>query len=183
MQLLIALGPDYTNANLVGSVADNLSTIDYNPIGSYLTYRPLDRDYYTNKLNAQAEATRRAIVDQSGGNRATATAGILAADYNAQNRLGDLARQAEEYNMAQRERVEAFNRGTNQFNSELAMRAAMANQQNNELRLRARSTQAPRCLSAVLYRARRLSASPARPFLPKTAQLARFLATTSTFTT
>lgn len=134
--------PDYTNANLVGSVVDNLSTIDYNPIGSYLTYRPLDRDYYTNKLNAQAEATRRAIIDQSGGNRATATAGILAADYNAQNRLGDLARQAEEYNMAQRERVEAFNRGTNQFNSELAMRAAMANQQNNELRLRARSTQA-----------------------------------------
>lgn len=48
---------------------------------------------------------------------------------------------------------------------------------------RARSTQAPRCSSAVLYRTRRLSASPARPFLPKTAQLARFLATTSTFTT
>lgn len=134
--------PDYTNANLVGSVVDNLSTIDYNPIGSYLTYRPLDRDYYTNKLNAQAEATRRAIVDQSGGNRATALAGLLAADYNAQNVLGDLARQAEEYNFNQRKDVETFNRGTNQFNSEMGLKASIANQANDKLRLQARTTQA-----------------------------------------
>lgn len=134
--------PDYTNAGLVGGVADNLTDIEVSPIGNYLTYRPLDRNYYLNKLNAQAGATRRAIVNQSGGNRATAVAGLLAADYNALGRMGDLARQAEEYNMAQRERVEAFNRGTNQFNAELALKAAIANQRNDELRLKARTTQA-----------------------------------------
>lgn len=134
--------PDYTNAGLVGGVADNLTDIEVSPIGNYLTYRPLDRNYYLNKLNAQAGATRRAIVNQSGGNRATAVAGLLAADYNALGRMGDLARQAEEYNMAQRERVEAFNRGTNQFNAELALKAATANQRNDELRLKARTTQA-----------------------------------------
>lgn len=134
--------PDYTNAGLVGGVADNLTDIEVSPIGNYLTYRPLDRNYYLNKLNAQAGATRRAIVNQSGGNRATAVAGLLAADYNALGRIGDLARQAEEYNMAQRERVEAFNRGTNQFNSEMALRAAIARQRNDELRLKARTTQA-----------------------------------------
>ena len=134
--------PDYGNADLVGSAVDNLTDIEFTPIGNYLTYRPLDRNYYINKLNAEAGATRRAIVNQSGGNRATAMAGLLAADYNTLGRMGDLARQAEEYNMAQRERVEAFNRGTNQFNSEMLLKAAIAKQANDKLRLQARTAQA-----------------------------------------
>lgn len=134
--------PDYGNADLVGSAVDNLTGIEFTPIGNYLTYRPLDRNYYINKLNAEAGATRRAIVNQSGGNRATAIAGLLAADYNTLGRMGDLARQAEEYNMAQRERVEAFNRGTNQFNSEMLLKAAIAKQANDKLRLQARTAQA-----------------------------------------
>ena len=134
--------PDYSNADLVGSAVDNLTNVESTPIGNYLTYRPLDRNYYINKLNAQAGATRRAIVNQSGGNRATALAGLLAADYNAQNTLGNLARQAEEYNFNQRKEVEAFNRGTNQFNSEMGLKAAIANKENDKLRLQARIQQA-----------------------------------------
>ena len=134
--------PDYGNADLVGSAVDNLTNVESTPIGNYLTYRPLDRNYYINKLNAQAGATRRAIVNQSGGNRATALAGLLAADYNAQNTLGNLARQAEEYNFNQRKEVEAFNRGTNQFNSEMGLKAAIANKENDKLRLQARTQQA-----------------------------------------
>lgn len=134
--------PDYGNADLVGSAVDNLTNVEFTPIGNYLTYKPLDRNYYINKLNAQAGATRRAIVNQSGGNRATALASLLAADYNAQNSLGDLARQAEEYNFNQRKEVEAFNRGTNQFNSEMALKAALANKENEKTRLQARITQA-----------------------------------------
>lgn len=134
--------PDYSNADLVGSSLDNLTRVSAKPIGNYLTYKPLDRNYYLNKLNSQSAATRRAIVEQSGGNRASAMAGILAADYNALNSLGDLARKAEEYNQAQRERVESFNRGTNQFNSEMALKAAIANKENDKIRLQARTTQA-----------------------------------------
>lgn len=134
--------PDYGNADLVGSAVDNLTDVEFTPIGNYLTYRPLDRNYYINKLNAEAGATRRAIVNQSGGNRATAIAGLLAADYNALGRMGDFARQAEEYNMAQRERVEAFNRGTNQFNSEMGLKASIARQANDKLRLQAKIAQA-----------------------------------------
>ena len=134
--------PDYDNADLVGKAVDNLTNIEFTPIGNYLTYKPLDRNYYINKLNAQAGATRRAIVNQSGGNRATALASLLEADYNAQNSLGNLARQAEEYNFNQRKEVEAFNRGTNQFNSEMALKAALANKENEKTRLQARITQA-----------------------------------------
>lgn len=131
--------PDYSSADAILDAANtvgNYTPVSYKPIGDYLTYNPLDRNYYSNKLGAQANATRRAIVNQSAGNRATAVAGLLAADYNAQGRLGDLARQAEEYNLGQRERVATFNRGTNQFNSEMGLKAAMANQ---EAALRARS--------------------------------------------
>lgn len=133
---------DYSNVDLIQDVIDNLQAVSYKPVGNYLTYRPFDRNFYINKLNSQASATRRAIEGLSGGNRATKIAGIVASDYNTQGRLGDLARQAEEYNLAQRERVEAFNRGTNQLNSEMGLRAGLINKQNDELRLKSAITQA-----------------------------------------
>ncbi len=123
--------PDYSNADaMLDATANggNYMPVSEAPLGDYLTYNPFDRNYYINKLNAESGATRRAIVNQSAGNRATALAGLLAADYNTQGKLGDLARQAEEYNLGQKERVATFNRGTNQFNSEMGLKAAMANQ-------------------------------------------------------
>lgn len=133
---------DYSNIDLIGDVADNLSTVSYKPIGNYLTYKPLDREYYLNKLSAQSGATRRSIENLSGGNRATKMANLLAADYNAQTKMGDLIRQSEEYNNAQRQRVEEFNRGTNMFNSQSALKASQINKQNDELRLKAAITEA-----------------------------------------
>lgn len=123
--------PDYSNADAILDATANggkYTPVSFSPLGNYLTYQPFDRNYYINKLNAQAGATRRAIINQSAGNRATALAGLLAADYNVQGKLGDLARQAEEYNLAQKEKVATFNRGTDQFNSEMGLKAAMANQ-------------------------------------------------------
>lgn len=134
--------PDYTTANMVGDSVKNLSTVDYNPVGNYLTYNPLDRNYYANKLNAQSGAVARDIVNASGGNRATAAAGLLAADYNAGMKLGNLNRQAEEYNLNQRQQIEAFNRQTNLSNSQGLLQADQINKQNDELRMRAQITKA-----------------------------------------
>lgn len=121
--------PDYSSANAIleaANQAGNYTPIGYTPIGNYLQYRPFDRNFYLNKLNAQAGATRRAIMNTTSPSR---NAALLAADYNAQGRLGDLARQAEEYNLAQRQAVETFNRATNQANAEMGLKAAMANQE------------------------------------------------------
>lgn len=129
--------PDYSSADAILEVANsagNYTPIGYTPIGNYLQYRPLDRNYYINRLDAQAGATRRAIMNTTSPSR---NAALLAADYNAQGRLGDLARQAEEYNLAQRQAVETFNRGTNMANAEMGLKAAMANQ---EAALKARSS-------------------------------------------
>lgn len=123
--------PDESSANAILTAAreaGQYTPISFNPIGDYITYNPFDRDYYINKLNAESGAARRAIINQSSGNRGNAMAGILAADYNAQNQLGALARQAEEYNLAQRQKVAEFNRGTNMFNTEGIFKADTANQ-------------------------------------------------------
>lgn len=144
--------PDYSSSDAILNAANEAgryTPVGFNPLGDYLTYRPFDRNYYINKLNAQSGATRRAIVNQSAGNRAIALAGLLAADYNAQGKLGDLARQAEEYNLGQRERVATFNRGTNQFNSEMGLKAAMANQ---EAALKARSSRLSGVAQAMAMR-------------------------------
>lgn len=144
--------PDYYNADLIGNVDltegidfNSLSPSDYakyltqtkakastigaETIGDYLSYNPLDTQYTLNKMNQQAAATRRAIMNTSGGNSAAARASLLAADYNAQNAVGEALRQDAQYNQAMKERVAAFNRGTNQYNADAATRAAMANQQ------------------------------------------------------
>lgn len=123
--------PDYGNAEAVLEAAKGAGTyqpVRFNPIGNYLTYRPFDRDYYINKMNAEAGATRRSLLNTSGGNRGTAMAGILAADNNYLNQIGGLARQAEEYNLAQRQQVEDFNRSTNITNSQGFLQADIANQ-------------------------------------------------------
>lgn len=134
--------PDYSNPSMITDAATNLSTVPFTPVSNYLSYNPLDRDFYLNRLGQNAAATRRALLNTSGGNRLQAQAGILAADYNYGTSIGQLAREAEQYNQAQRERVEAFNRATNQFNTEGAMRAAIANKQNDELRFRGAITAA-----------------------------------------
>lgn len=141
--------PDYTSANTIleaANQAGNYTPIGYTPIGNYLQYRPFDRNFYLNKLNAQAGATRRAIMNTTSPSR---NATLLAADYNAQGRLGDLARQAEEYNLAQRQAIETFNRGTNQANAEMGLKAAMANQ---EAALKSRSSRLSGIAQAMAVR-------------------------------
>lgn len=133
--------PDYSNTKLIQDATDRIKPISYTPIGTYLSYNPFDKNFYSSRLAEQAGATRRAITNQA-INPGAAMAGLLAADYNAQTQLGGLFRQAEEYNQAQREKVAGFNRQTDAMNSEMAMKAAIANQGADELRLKSAITQA-----------------------------------------
>lgn len=175
MSITDALGltnkPDYSEAGAVLEAAKNVGTynpIRFRPIGNYLTYRPFDRDFYTNKLNAESSAARRAVLNTSGGNRAQALAGILAADYNAQGKMGDLFRQAEEYNLAQRQKVEEFNRATDMFNSEGIFKADQANQ---SAQLQARSSFLKGALAAAELRQKERQASTAA----RSANLSNFI--------
>lgn len=94
------------------------------PIGNYLMFNPLDRNFYSNRANAQANANRRAVMDNTGISR---NAALLAADRNANESLGDLYRKEAEFNNAERERVEGFNKDTNKYNSTNALEAEKYN--------------------------------------------------------
>lgn len=131
MSLTDALGltnkPDYTMADALQVAAQQASyapNVTYNPIGDYLTYRPMDIWYEQNRMDANSRATDRAIMNSSSPSR---MAGLLANGYNSQIASGNLYRQALEYNDAKREKVADFNRRTNMFNSQMGLEAAMAN--------------------------------------------------------
>lgn len=123
--------PDYSLANKIEANANRGTYLPVNPspIGDYLQYNPFDINYATNKLNAQSQATRRGILNASNGNRATAMANMLGADWNAQLGLGEMQRQAYDYNLGQRKTVGEFNKDTNKFNSTQDFEAQRANQQ------------------------------------------------------
>ena len=134
--------PDYSAANRIASVDIQPALVSADPIGQYLSYKPLDRMFYINQLNKNTAAGRRAIQNTSGGNRAAALAGILAADYNYGENLGKLARQAEEYNQTQREKIADFNRQTDMFNSQQSMQAQSVNAQSRNDATKMRLAQA-----------------------------------------
>ena len=134
--------PDYSAADIVDSINITPQSVSYNPLGTYLSYKPLDRMFYINQLNKNTAASRRAIQNTSGGNRAAALAGILAADYNYGENLGKLARQAEEYNQTQKEKVAGFNRQTDMFNSQQSMQAQSVNAQSRNDATKMRLAQA-----------------------------------------
>ena len=134
--------PDYSAADRVASVDIQPALVSADPIGQYLSYKPLDRMFYINQLNRNTAAGRRAIQNTTGGNRAAALAGILAADYNYGESLGKLARQAEEYNQAQKEKVAGFNRQTDMFNSQQSMQAQSVNAQSRNDATKMRLAQA-----------------------------------------
>ena len=122
--------PDYTNAELLERGARNIpnNTVSPTYLNDYLTYRPLDRNYYLNQLKGQAGATRSAIMN-SGSNAGNIMANLLAADYNAQNAIANSLMQMDQYNNQQRQAVSEFNRGTNQYNAQSTMQANQANAQ------------------------------------------------------
>jgi hypothetical protein len=136
MTLTDALGitnkPKYNNADAIINLGVKSSSappkVGWSPINNYLRYNPFDTMFYANQLAAQANAARRAIINNSNGNRMTAIAGLLGSDYNYQKNLSNLYREAEEYNLEQRQKVEDFNRATNMANAEGFMKAALANQ-------------------------------------------------------
>lgn len=125
----ITNNPEYENAARIEAA----SRADYKPVGferlgNYLKYKPFDTDYLLNRMDADAAASRRAIANQSAGNTGAAIAGILASDYNTIGRLGEAKIAADKENFARRAQVEEFNRATNQYNSQGALQADIANQ-------------------------------------------------------
>ena len=109
--------PDYSRLDSALASLGSPALASASHVGNYLTYRPMDIWYEQNRMNANARATDRAIMNNASP-IGTKMAGLLANAYNNQIASGNLYRQALEYNDAKRAQVEEFNRGTNQFNAQ-----------------------------------------------------------------
>lgn len=122
--------PDYTNSDLILDAVNNLSRNKVSPtlLSDYLSYKPIDRNYYLNQLKGQAGATRRAVMN-SGLSSGQKMAGLLAADYNTQQGIADALFKADMYNEQLKQNIAQFNRGTSQYNSGALMQAAAQNAQ------------------------------------------------------
>lgn len=101
------------------------STINPKYIGDYLIANPFDINYATSQQDANTAALRNALMQSSAPIR---NGSLLAADFNANATRGATRRQALEYNDAMKKAVTEFNRGTNQFNTQMYMDAASKNQ-------------------------------------------------------
>jgi hypothetical protein len=125
----ITNNPDYTYADKLEGYARQAGyapNISYKPIDNYLRYNPMDIWFGQNRMDANARATDRAIMNNAAP-IGTKMAGLLASGYNNQIANGQLYRSALEYNDAKRKDVAGFNRTTDMFNSQMGLEAAMAN--------------------------------------------------------
>ena len=149
--------PDYTDDNKIESFIGNIPYANFNPLTNYLEYTPADRNYYTNKLSADLAANRRNIINLSNGNRSTALASLIGADYGALNNFGELARQMDEYNLNQKAKVKEFNRGTDQTNAQLGLETSKINSDINKLKLNGLYSVADSKLKKDLYAGKAIS--------------------------
>lgn len=123
-----AVGTDLLGITNTPTVFDEIGPfqpITFNPIGNYIPVTHFDTNYEANQEAQQAAATRNAIMQSTAPAR---WANLLAADYNGQIAHGDLMRDAAMQDYERGVQRETFNRGTDQYNSEGALKAAMANQ-------------------------------------------------------
>lgn len=139
MQALGVGKPDYSGMDAALKITNGSPAMAHAQfIGNRLKYRPMDIWYEQNRMDANSRATDRAILNNASP-MGTKMAGLLANGYNSQIADGELYRKALEYNDAQKQRVEEFNRGTDMYNANAANQVSVTNAQiaNNNRQLRA----------------------------------------------
>lgn len=134
--------PNYEFAESVGAVADNLTQVDFTPIGQRLFIQPYDNTIHLNNLISQSAATKKSILNNSGLNRGAANAGLIAQDYNTLNSMGELNKKMQEAEIARQEKNATFNRGTEQMNQAGIIEVGKANQSRDQLMLQALTNEA-----------------------------------------
>lgn len=121
--------PNYEFADpLVDIAAQRSAPAYWNPIGDYLPYKPVDKNFAINQMNAEANANRRALMDVHAGNRGSASGALIMANDNYLKNIGDFTVTADEQNWTKLKDKSEFNKDTNYKNADGFMRAMQSNQ-------------------------------------------------------
>ena len=129
--------PNYDNENWLISQVNSQPNVNYKPSGNYLGYNPVDRDYALNKFNSAYSASREQLADTANGNRANLQAQLANLNNSYLGGLGDNEMKIELQNIANRNDVDKYNNSLDQANAEMAMKAQMANVEQDRFRLQA----------------------------------------------
>ena len=119
--------PDYGPLDQYNAEYNRNTHADYMPIGNYQKYKPMDRDYYINMINAQVGAKKRAMLDMANGNRAQAAAMLAGADVNGQQSISDLIMNTDKENLARYDAAKKFNQDTDKTNAANFLEASKTN--------------------------------------------------------
>lgn len=119
--------PDYSDAAMVSSLTNSYTPYTYSPISQRASYTPIDTDYLGNRMLNQVNSTSRNILNTYGNNPSAALSGLLSLSNTSLGQLGELNRQAREYNQAKRDETMRFNTGIDQSNMQMSMQAQQAN--------------------------------------------------------
>lgn len=123
--------PDYSNFADINASLNNsriYQPVEFNKTYNYLPYTPIDIQSVANQIEAQSAGTQRAIINNSGANRASALAGLLSNNYNTIGGIGNAIAQVNKENL--QNRIESVKQATttDQFNSQGQLDADKANQ-------------------------------------------------------
>ena len=116
----------WTNNPYHYNFISNYTPVDFSPLGNYIPIAHNDTRYNSNRLAQQAAAARAAILNTTTPNK---YANLMNADYLAQVAQGDMLIKdaAAEYDNLIK--GSTFNRATDEYNSEMAVKARSADNQ------------------------------------------------------
>ena len=108
---------------------------------SRMDYQPIDTEWMNNKMNATYAGTRDQIINNAGGNRAAAMAGLSGINQQQQNAVGEAYLKAQDINYGRKQQANQFNAGieqqnvaaqnqAQQLNLQIAMQEAEMNARN-----------------------------------------------------
>jgi hypothetical protein len=119
-----------------------------------MDYKPIDTEWMTNKMNSQYAGARDQMINTSGGNRATAIAGLHGLNYQAQNAMGEAYIKADDANYQRKIAADMFNAGINEKNINARNAAQQQNLQlemsENDMNARNRAAKRNAARQAIL---------------------------------
>ena len=134
--------------NDIFSKPEQVNLPRYNPEmnTSRLDYRPIDTEWMNNKMNSTYAGTRDQMINNAGGNRATAMAALSGINQQQQNAIGESYLKAQDINYQRRNQADQFNFGIDQQNVAARNQAAQLNNQiaMQEMDMNARNRAAKR---------------------------------------
>ena len=136
-------------ANMITGIGDMFQTpevVRYGRVSpemntSHMDYQPIDTEWMNNKMNATYAGTRDQMINNAGGNRAVAMAGLSGINQQQQNAVGEAYLKTQDINYGRKQQANQFNAGieqqnvaaqnqAQQLNLQIAMQEAEMNARN-----------------------------------------------------